>query len=458
MPLSASRRRFVFALILIALSGLALRASYVVFETHEPDTELYDSVYYRLSAVEVAEGNGFRDPDRGGPWAQHPPMTTLFLAPVAWLWGPSDFAMGLAMAALGTLNVVLIGLLGLRMRSPRCGLIAAAVAVVYPSLWANDGLVMSETLTVTWVVLSLLTTFRLLERWRPADAVLLGVLCGFAALTRGELALLLPMLIAGSLLQRAGPRRPRRAALATFAALASLLVVMPWVTYNLVRFPEPVLISTNLDIALWSSSCDEVYYGPSTGLGTFCPDFEAGEKNKEEKFRRFLRITPQQQLRERRETALDYIGEHLDRYPVVVLARAARTWSAFRPFDMLEYDVLEGRPRWVNQASLAFYYPLVGLAIWGLFLARGRVQVWPLLVPPIIATLAAFVALGLPRYRVIAEPGIVVLAAIALDTLVGRIKERTTGVGAPQTTSQTEPDSMRARRSPGLLRSCAAAS
>ena len=133
--------------------------------------------------------------------------------------------------------------------------------------------------------------------------------------------------------------------------------------------------------------------------------------------------------------ALDYIGDHLDRYPVVVLARAGRTWSLFRPFDMVQYNTYEGRPRWVTQAGLVMYYPLLLLAGWGWFVSRRRIQRWPLLVPPIIVTLTALVSLGEPRYRVPAEPVIVVLAALAIDEIARRRAGR-----APDTEpTHTEP-------------------
>ena len=40
---------------------------------------------------------------------------------------------------------------------------------------------------------------------------------------------------------------------------ASVLVVAPWVVYNMTRFDEPMFLSTNDGLALAGSNCDPVY-------------------------------------------------------------------------------------------------------------------------------------------------------------------------------------------------------
>ena len=55
----------------------------------------------------------------------------------------------------------MIGLVGLRLAGPRVGLVAAAIAAVYPNLWINDSLVMSETLALLLVSLALLVALDL---------------------------------------------------------------------------------------------------------------------------------------------------------------------------------------------------------------------------------------------------------------------------------------------------------
>src|SRR5207302_11128702 len=99
-------------------------------------------------------------------------------------------------------TVLLVGLLGREIAGNRVGILAAAIAAVYPNLWVNDGLIMSETLTALTVVSAMLLAYRLTRRPRPATAVGLGVVCGLATLPRAELVLLAPLLAVWFLLPK----------------------------------------------------------------------------------------------------------------------------------------------------------------------------------------------------------------------------------------------------------------
>ena len=59
---------------------------------------------------------------------------------------------------------------------------AAAIAVVYPNLWINDSLVMSESLACLIVAVALLVALDFDRRPGRGRAVVLGVLVGLGAL------------------------------------------------------------------------------------------------------------------------------------------------------------------------------------------------------------------------------------------------------------------------------------
>ncbi len=120
-----------------------------------------------------------------------------------------------------------------------------------------------------------------------------------------------------------------------------------------------------------------------------------------------------------RSRALDYMQDHASKVPAVVAARVGRTWSIFRPMDMLEFNRGEGRERAVTAAGLLAYYPVLGLAIAGGFVLarRARRRLWVLVVPVIVATIGVAVTYGQTRFRAAAEPSLVVLAAVALVVL-----------------------------------------
>jgi hypothetical protein len=119
--------------------------------------------------------------------------------------------------------------------------------------------------------------------------------------------------------------------------------------------------------------------------------------------------------------ALRYIRHHKARFPVVVAARIGRDFSVFRPQDMVDFNAGEGRKKWITVAGLVFYYPLVLLAVAGVVLLRRRGKLWwPLVAPAFVVVGSAFASYGQTRFRISAEPSIVVLSATALVAVVPR--------------------------------------
>ena len=403
-------RRFAQILLLITVLALVVRVGYVVFEKwNEP--MVGDQVFYNASANRLSDGDAFvvpfdaKNPKKVGtePAADHPPLTIIVLAPVSWISGWNPNAHRLTMALLGTVGVVLIGLLGRAVAGERAGLVAAGIAAVYPNLWVNDGLVMSETLSVLAVVLALLLAYRFARNPTALTALGLGVVCGFGALARAELILLAPLLALPTVLLARAVPRPERVQSVVILVGAVALIVGPWVVFNLGRFESATFLSTNDGGSMVGANCDAAYSGNSVGLWQrSCLPVERGDES-----------TANAAYRSR---ALHYMRDHADRLPAVVLARVGRTWSLFRPGDMRTYNEGEGREQWVTTAGLWFYFPILLLAIAGIVVMRRRFDwLWQLLVPIVIVTIVSIVTYGQTRFRIPAEPSLVVLAAVAID-------------------------------------------
>ncbi|MDQ1520243.1 MAG: hypothetical protein QOI55_1316, partial [Actinomycetota bacterium] len=319
------------------------------------------------------------------------------------------------MALLGTLLVLLIGLLGRAALGPTVGLVAAALAAVYPNLWVSDGLIMSETITGLTVLGALLFALRLTKRPSVTNAIGLGVFAGLATLGRAELILFVPLLVVPVAFFAS---RKTAVALAAIGCVAAVVVVGPWVGYNLARFHERTFVSTNDGIALAGSNCDPVYFGGGIGLTALRPPcidspHPPGDESVVAKIYR--------------TRAFDYMKGHKRRLPIVVAARVGRTWSVFRPMDMLDFNRGEGRERWVTALGLWVYFPLLGLAIAGAFVvARRNARVlWVLVVPAIASTVGVAATYGQTRFRAAVEPSLVVLAATALVVVADRLRAHT---------------------------------
>lgn len=421
------RRRFLAVLVLIAGVGLTWRVVYVMTVTRHEKQVFFDQIYYANSAQRLSQGEGFKTPFLFGPPkqqnAEHPPLTALVLTPVAWSTKAPFLWMRLVMAALGTGVVVLIGLLGREIAGARAGLMAATIAAVYPNLWVNDGLVMSETLAALTAVAVILLTYRLLRRPTATAAVVVGMACGLAMLSRGELALLVPLLVlpAVALLRAVPPARRFR--LAAIVVLAASAVVAPWVAHNLARFEKPVLLSYGDAGVLLGANCDRTYAGPLIGSweGRCAFRFKPGE--------------PSVEAARKRHLAFQYMGDHVGRLPIVAATRIGRMWSLYRPFQMADLAVGEGRPKWVSLSGTVMGWALLGFAIHGVVkLWRRGTALVPLVAPCVIVTLVAAVFYGLVRFRAPAEPSVIVLAAVSLDALFPRaFHERRSDRGAAAT-------------------------
>ncbi len=245
-----------------------------------------DELFYNAEANSVAAGHGFEEPlsafthpgEKPPPAADHPPLTVFVLTPVSWLAEHAPFDAVIketlhdhvrehryTMVLLGTLLVALVGLLGRRIGGDAVGLVAAAIAAVSPNIWVNDGLVMSETLTALTVVGALLAAVWWRERPGVGRAAVVGAMCGLAILARVEFALLVPLLAVVYALTLHQPWSDRWKQ-AGVTVVVALVVIAPWVGFNLARFHDPTFVSTNDGLTLAGANCDAVYHGSSTGF------------------------------------------------------------------------------------------------------------------------------------------------------------------------------------------------
>jgi 4-amino-4-deoxy-L-arabinose transferase-like glycosyltransferase len=390
-------------LAIVALAALAIRTAATLHHRHYP--VIGDALTFHLEGGHLAHGEGFRRIFEDVPTAEHPPLFICLLALFTLLGADGFLAQKLLLGIVGTVTVVLVGLLARRVAGDRAGLIAAAVAAVYPLLWLADGSLMSESLYGPLVVAALLAAYAYLDARTMRRAALLGALIGLAALTRGEALLLVPLLGLALVARGALPWRARLEHLALLVA-AFALVLAPWSIRNATTFNSPVLISTNGEGVWVGANCHQTYYGPIVGLWDF-PCYGARPAGDEA-----------QQSREYRRRGLAYMRAHAGRVPAVLAARLGRLYDVFRPAQMRTYEASEGRPARSERLGVWLFWLLAPLAIAGAWLLRRRRQPLAiLLVPVAMVTATALLTYGSTRFRFAAEPSIVVLAAVTVDAL-----------------------------------------
>jgi 4-amino-4-deoxy-L-arabinose transferase-like glycosyltransferase len=419
------------AILAIVALALVVRVGAIVADGgYFPQQDAWD---YDRHARSIAGGDGFPDSyyalDRG-PSALRAPGYPYLLAGLYLISGDSVTVGRLGNAALGALAVLLIYLVAARVWGSRVGLLGAGLAAVFPPLVLLSRDLLSESLFIALelgVVLCILEFRRSrLLRW----AVVAGLLCGLAALTRNPgPALAIPMVVGLWVLR---PRFGRRALAPPAIGLACmLLAIFPWAVRNAVEFGRLIPITSGTGFAL-AGTYNQVSLRDDTHPGSW----------------RTPRIVPEY-------TPLFATGGidegTLDatlRREAISFARAhpgyvakATGWNLLRLFEVVGGSVvdLDGTPveiRGVGSADplaerigLGIAIVLAAIGILAIFLTwrHGERSVRPIppgplflwLVPVLLLLVSAPIN-GLPRQRTPVDPFILILAAIGLRWLWDR--------------------------------------
>jgi 4-amino-4-deoxy-L-arabinose transferase-like glycosyltransferase len=402
---------FLRRLGLIALVALAWRLVYVQLEIHY--AVLTDEAWYIGQAHQLFGAHPwtsiFNDTQ---PSAQHGPLTSIVVAPFAWLFPHALGGLRNVMAVLGTLSVLMMGLTGRELGGDRVGLYAAAGAAVFPDFWVRDGLVVSEPVATLLVICAVWVALRCRHAltWRRSAA--LGLLAGLVCLARPEIVLAV-FVIAAVVVVRAGGHRVLHGALVVLAALA---VVSPWWLYNEGRFADTVIVTNNLGITLAGANCPATYYHADI-MGYDSPRCwdaayaSASARSSDESVQSALM----------RSQAEHYVWHHLDRVPLVVLMREAWFLGLYRPGWVVHMGTLGGQPAWATWAQAGAFWLVFPAAMAAWWLARRRA--WPhWLFAVLIANSFVIAALfvGHWRYRITLDVAVVLLLALALDAHLTR--------------------------------------
>ncbi len=403
----AQRRSFLFAIALAASVRIAMLVS-----KWGQDLRLNDSYWYSGQAVKLADGDGFVDPFYGGPSAEHGPLTPLLLAPVSWSDDPVPWQRA-AMTLIGLAVVVGIGLLARRLGGWWVGVVASALAAVYPNLWVNDSLVMSEAPAALLVVVAIWLALDLVDVDRVAvvpRSLACGAAIGLAGLARSELILLAPLLAIVVWLARRDAVDPQRLRTVALLWCGCALVLAPWVGANLVRFESPVLLTTNDGTTLLGANCHDAYYGSDIGGWSLFCVVEEGSPPGEDPGVRSAR---------HRRLAISYASDHVQRLPLIAAARVGRGLDIVGIENQVNGDVGEERYRWASWSGVVSWWVMAALAAIGLRRV-DRPARWVLLTPVVGVAITTVLFYGAHRIRSPMEPVVTVLAAIAVTSFVDR--------------------------------------
>ena len=400
-------------LALIVLLAVGARVAFLVLFGH---TLSLETSGYDAYAVNLLDERGFtRFDDRAGD-SDLPPLYPAFLAGVYAILGRDPIAVALVQMGLDAVTVALIFAIGRRVAGTLTGLIAAACYGLYPYLVFQNLTVNDTVVFIFLLALGVALAYRTRDSRRWTDAAALGVVFGLGALTKTLIVLILPLL-ALWWWRRIGLRAAIR--LGAVAAVALVIVLLPWSVRNTRLHNALVLVSTNAGSNLHqgNNACVADYLARGWDaqwvncIELASPDLSEVEAD-----------------RWHRQQAIDYLRENPGEWPRLLWTKFRVLWSpAIMPYD------LPPDPYLVDDAVFQFhtpafeaarivhlltFTPLLALSAGGLALAwRDGLEIAPLLAVIAAITIAYLIFHPSTRYRAPADPFVFILAAYALASV-----------------------------------------
>ena len=399
-----------------------------------PIGEINDNVYYHVTANLLADGHGFADPfayaDLGElrPTARHPPGYTLYLSIWSMLGLDSVSWHRLAGGVMSASAVIPVGLLLRDLFNQRTAVIGMVAVALYPPLWMNDALILSESMYIPIAAWTLWFAYRVYDEPSWRQIIELTVMLSLGALTRSEPFMLFFLLLAPIIMLHRSLDWRARITRTSGAALIAMLLLAPWVGRNLATFDEPTFLAIGPGYVLELGNCDETYSGRFLGYWNGACD--------ETNSRRVLayRITKDRRSlwpdhdgsvtgAAKLDKALEYIGDHLNEQPKVIAARVGRLLGLFRPLQTADFDVFFERriSSHVHIGLLSHYVAMIA-SVYGAVVMRRRTSLLPLAAVAGTSILTAAITFGITRYRLGADVVFVVLTAVALGALLDRFR------------------------------------
>jgi MFS family permease len=382
-------------LALLVVIALAVRLVYlaVFLRNYVP---MRDADHYLSIATAFSDGRGVSDTYPflfEHPTAFRPPLYPVLLGSLLVVTPGNGVLAGQLMnVVLGTVVVVLAAVVACRIGGPRAGMAAGLAAAVYPSLLANDAVLLAESLSL---VLLLAVILLLLER----RAGLAGLASGLLILTRPS-AQAFALVVAVWLVWKLGWRH------AVQYGLVVAAIVVPWLVRNWLLVGSPMLVTSNgFNLAAkYSPEAQDPphYFADSAFDSRFDPL----------KFRRSNEVELDRAL-------LEYAVDSVRERPAVVKDVAIRNASGFfelRPWLNKGAEGNDGRNLTFRTITLPAFYVVTAAGTFGLVLYRRRPGAQLLLITAAYFAVVSVVTVAPPRVRAPVD----IALCIGAGLLVGR--------------------------------------
>jgi 4-amino-4-deoxy-L-arabinose transferase-like glycosyltransferase len=396
-----------FATVLLAAG---LRLGWVLLV---PNGQYSDSVWYDAAAANLA-ANGVYGPDQASAW--FPPGYPFFLAAIYKLFGYWQVAGKLGNVLLGAGVTLLVYLLARKLIDARAALLAAVLVAVWPNLVFHTGILSSDLFATFGFLGSVWIALRVKDGRGPAWplVVALGVLLGWTVLARPVSLILLPVI--GAIWW---PKQAKR-----IAPVLAIVVVLigGWTVRNYVQFGQVIPIATNGGYNFWQ--VNQRYADGTDTYWAFVPmdDPEYQTMRYGDEFTK---------NREGYRYAFEFLRSHPERFFTLIPDKIFWLWhsdtsgfyeGALYP-PMQAPSVVQSwivdHERIVESFTFRWYELFGGVALVGVLLtvAGRRVELWPLLLLPVLLTGFHLFFHAKDRFHLPIDPFIGIMAAYALICL-----------------------------------------
>jgi 4-amino-4-deoxy-L-arabinose transferase-like glycosyltransferase len=373
-----------------------------------------------------------------GPSAYFAPGYPYLLGLVDWIdghavrRGPAIQPIRDTQAILGTITVALVGLVGFELFGVTAGLIALALAAVYPVFTEMASVIAAENLLTPLVLASLYAVLRARRAsWSPARygwVAGAGVLTGLTTLTHENGVLILVGLIPA--VWTARPRlRPKALAAPALLVALTALVILPWTIRNAVVMHTFIPVSDETGITLVGT------YNVASAANTQVPykwRIFYGIPHEGALIHGESHMTEPQLGAKLQSQAIHYIEHHPVSLLQVLYHNTRRLFELEGTFAWKASAAAVSLTTEVARTGVISFYVLCLLAIAALATRRARsAPRWVWVIPFLLALSVVMVNVETPRFREPVDPFLILLAAaglsVAVDWVIARLRRTPVG-------------------------------
>lgn len=405
---------------LLTIVGLAIRVTAVFMfnDYRDPLTAEYGIVARNLVEGKGFVGGGWFGPEM--PTALNTPIYPLFLAAWLWLGGSLPFLwVEICQALLSALVIYLISKIASQFFDPAVSLLSCLFITFYPPLIYFCKQISPAIFTTFSAAVSLYTLLFFFKKPSWSRAITLGLIGGISLLTEPVLLLALPgvTLVVWRWWYKGNMRRILQ--MLAFSGMVCMLVLLPWTTRNYIVFRRIVPLKTSFGLNLWLGNNPN-----ATGLlYTY-----SGEPMQETLSASMLEYLGSLNEAERyavlQREALKWIKSHPIQFMRLTLRRIYYFWVISPTYLITKQNIIE--PNYFYLLRQVIQIVLLILASAGSILAYRQsrlffvISVWWLVAFTI--PYAVSVA-GNTRYRLPAEPILIILSAVFCHEIIKRVRK-----------------------------------